>query len=110
MGAPAGPSPTQNEKGREVSLPAFSVRAVLKGSGAGDFGRIDLEARAHRRGQRDLANVLALGARGLGLDDRIDERVDVGLQVGDRKSVVEGTSVAVRVDIGGRRTIKKETT
>src|SRR3546814_12541085 len=29
---------------------------------------------------------------------------------GDRKSVVEGTSVSVRVDLGGRRIIKKKTT
>src|SRR3546814_11909967 len=28
--------------------------------------------------------------------------------VGDRKSVVEGKSVAVRVDLGGRRLIKKK--
>src|SRR3546814_19767402 len=28
---------------------------------------------------------------------------------GDRKSVVEGTSVSVRVDLGGRRSIKKNT-
>src|SRR3546814_12647254 len=35
-----------------------------------------------------------------------DRGVDHG-QVGDRKSVVEGQSVAVRVDLGGRRIIKK---
>src|SRR3546814_16399552 len=29
---------------------------------------------------------------------------------GDRKSVVEGTSVSVRVDLGGSRIIKKKTT
>src|SRR3546814_11446608 len=29
-------------------------------------------------------------------------------EAGDRKSVVEGKSVSVRVDIGGRRTMKKK--
>src|SRR3546814_14485684 len=29
-------------------------------------------------------------------------------RVGDRKSVVEGQSVSVRVDLGGRRSIKKK--
>src|SRR3546814_13890998 len=32
------------------------------------------------------------------------------LTQGDRKSVVEGKSVSVRVDLGGRRSIKKKTT
>ena len=45
-----------------------------------DFRHIDLEARAHRRGEADLADVLALGAGGLRLDDCIDERVEVGAQ------------------------------
>src|SRR3546814_11827269 len=31
-----------------------------------------------------------------------------GLQIADRKSVVEGKSVSVRVDLGGRRIIKKK--
>src|SRR3546814_17760924 len=33
-----------------------------------------------------------------------------GLHPPDRKSVAEGKSVSVRVDIGGRRSIKKQTT
>src|SRR3546814_19229264 len=32
------------------------------------------------------------------------------LRIGDRKSVVEGKSVSVRVDLGGRRIIKKKNT
>src|SRR3546814_11841901 len=32
----------------------------------------------------------------------------LGLQQGDRKNVVEGKSVSVRVDLGGRRTNKKQ--
>src|SRR3546814_12897654 len=31
------------------------------------------------------------------------------MDMGDRKSVVSGTSVSVRVDLGGRRIIKKKT-
>src|SRR3546814_15134387 len=47
---------------------------------------------------------LAVAVRGLG--GRARKRV--ALSVGDRKSVVEGKSVSVRVDLGGRRTIKKK--
>src|SRR3546814_18430457 len=53
-------------------------------SGAGDVGRVDLYAGAHRRRQRDLFDIL------------------------DRKSVVSGKSVSVCVDRGGRRTTRKE--
>src|SRR3546814_18897805 len=35
---------------------------------------------------------------------------DADSGVGDRKSVVEGKSVSVRVDLGGRRIIKKKKT
>src|SRR3546814_2490885 len=41
---------------------------------------------------------------GIHLDDDI---VDAECVKGDRKSVVEGKSVSVRVDLGGRRIIKK---
>src|SRR3546814_16121127 len=34
--------------------------------------------------------------------------VAVGVVGGDRKSVVEGKSVSVRLDLGGRRSIKKK--
>src|SRR3546814_13460286 len=34
--------------------------------------------------------------------------VEVPVVTGDRKSVVEGKSVSVRVDLGGRRSIKKK--
>src|SRR3546814_2135016 len=46
-------------------------------SGAGDVGRVDLYAGAHRRRQRDLFDIFALRARRLRLDDRIDESVEV---------------------------------
>src|SRR3546814_10977856 len=42
---------------------------------------------------------------------RCAERIDIdGVQIGlqDRKSVVEGKSVSVRVDLGGRRSITKK--
>src|SRR3546814_18911759 len=37
-------------------------------------------------------------------------RLGLQLRVGDRKSVVSGKSVSVRVDLGGRRIIKKKNT
>src|SRR3546814_13292512 len=36
--------------------------------------------------------------------------LEIGVDHGDRKSVVSGKSVSVRVDLGGRRIIKKKTT
>src|SRR3546814_13967743 len=55
--------------------------------------------------------VALLQARGIGLRTAVLTclRVDGGEQrIGDRKSVVEGKSVSVRVDLGGRRIIKKK--
>src|SRR3546814_14851886 len=40
--------------------------------------------------------------------DRVLSYVEVAKQEGDRKSVVKGKSVSVRVDLGGRRVIKKK--
>src|SRR3546814_13542817 len=40
--------------------------------------------------------------------DRVRARLRGERLVADRKSVVEGTSVSVRVDLGGRRIITKE--
>src|SRR3546814_2573192 len=68
---------------------------------------------------------LAIGAAGVGLvGDKTDrarhrtcavkralrsrERFDAREVIGDRKSVVLGKSVSVRVDLGGRRIIKKK--
>src|SRR3546814_12095518 len=39
---------------------------------------------------------------------RLPERTSHCIDLGDRKSVVKGKSVSVRVDLGGRRTIKKK--
>src|SRR4051812_22641274 len=49
---------------------------------SGGFAEIDLDARAHRRADRDLLDELALGARRLGLEDRVDERREILLEVG----------------------------
>src|SRR3546814_18123950 len=49
-----------------------------------------------------IASLLAAGAPG-----RVERLL--AIEALDRKSVVEGKSVSVRVDIGGRRTIKKKT-
>src|SRR3546814_13614798 len=55
-----------------------------------------------RLGRRKFLNTAAIpGLAGAGLS--------LGL-AGDRKRVVEGTSVSVRVDLGGRRIIKKKKT
>src|SRR3546814_15262968 len=40
---------------------------------------------------------------------RVDRRGDAGADDCDRKRVVSGKSVSVRVDLGGRRLIKKNT-
>src|SRR3546814_20520159 len=40
--------------------------------------------------------------------DIVDELAEDGVEGVDRKSVVEGKSVSVRVDLGGRRLIKKQ--
>src|SRR3546814_16878502 len=42
------------------------------------------------------------------LRERLAATVAVDFDTADRKSVVEGKSVSVRVDIGGRRIIKKK--
>src|SRR3546814_20369202 len=68
--------------------------------GVTGFGRIDY---SYRSGfWWDVLNTLREPNRHL-LD------ASIGVRTGERKSVVEGTSVSVRVDLGGRRIIKKKT-
>src|SRR3546814_16556613 len=52
----------------------------------------------------------AAGARRIERNGRPDSagRPPESARIGDRKSVVEGKSVSVRVDLGGRRIIKKK--
>src|SRR3546814_11317663 len=57
-----------------------------------------LERRAH------APEVTVVGGARIA-DQRLQNRRH--LEVGDRQSVVEGKSVSVRVDLGGRRIIKK---
>src|SRR3546814_11163886 len=61
-----------------------------------------LQMRETRRAY--LALVRLVGAVG----DEIDAELALGRFNGDRKSGVEGKSVSVRVDLGGRRIIKKK--
>src|SRR3546814_13025515 len=57
----------------------------------------------------DLHEQLRLPARlGAGLGERPHERRAVDRVDRDRKSAVSGKSVSVRVDLGGRRMIKKK--
>src|SRR3546814_14808191 len=59
----------------------------------------------------DHAGGIAALARDTGATVVASRRGAEGLRAGaqDRKSVVEGKSVSVRVDLGGRRSIKKKT-
>src|SRR3546814_19503113 len=68
-------------------------------------------------GRQSLAEASAWRARGLRPDacpiSPPDRRCRIdgdGGRAGDRKSVVSGKSVSVRVDLGGRRIIKKKQT
>src|SRR3546814_17047561 len=72
----------------------------------GDAGRrLSADAAEHR-----LAGDAALAEHDLArrVIGQID--VDAAAEPEDRQSVVKGTSVSVRVDIGGRRIIKKKKT
>src|SRR3546814_19759407 len=102
-----------------------------------DIGIVEHEGPAFLRGRLDdagaVASALAINhaegfATELLVDDRLVSRLcekrlenDISVRVdgpldhgftkapgGDRKSVVEGKSVSVRVDLGGRRIIKKK--
>src|SRR3546814_14699502 len=47
---------------------------------------------------------------GVAISETIEVRDGAGVSSADRKSVVQGRSVAVRVDMGGRRRITKKRT
>src|SRR3546814_20559546 len=61
---------------------------------------VPLEAAAHMGPRRDPRGV------GIAADDGVENRLMLRADQ-DRKSVVSGKSVSVRVDLGGRRIIKK---
>src|SRR3546814_14039360 len=54
----------------------------------------------------DFALALTIGLLGFLLVDTLEEGIEIGAEATDRKSVVSGKSVSVRVDLGGRRNIK----
>src|SRR3546814_16417322 len=88
-----------------------AIDLVFDGRDGIGFGRV----RAGHRflGKMDLRDVAAQERHPLDLDKNISAvRKDVLRALGivglDRKSVVWGKSVSVRVDLGGRRTIKKQ--
>src|SRR3546814_19927270 len=72
----------------------------------------DLVGALAHTGEHDALGRHAGVQRAAQFADRDDVGTDAGashpLQDGDRKSVVEGKSVSVRVDLGGRRIIKKK--
>src|SRR3546814_21000361 len=71
-----------------------------------------LAARLDPRSNRRMAGYSAVMAEA-GLADEslmVQTKAPSSVQGGDRKSGVEGKSVSVRVDLGGRRSIKKKTT
>src|SRR3546814_13983756 len=55
-----------------------------------------------------LMRLFAYGVDSSGGIGDLRHLIAYGLAAGDRKSVVEGKSVSVRVDLGGRRIIKKK--
>src|SRR3546814_11653484 len=91
-----------------VELAARQRRRHADDADIGAFGqRIDrlpvgIDARAQRLEILDAAYVVLERERG-GLG-RVDDRSAAE----DRKSVVKGKSVSVRVDLGGRRQLKKK--
>src|SRR3546814_12139968 len=82
------------------------------GGGGADVGELDGIQRAGRGHRHALAVAHAVEA---GLVDAQAGGVAAVVPIGqfdlprDRKSVVQGKSVSVRVDLGGRRIIKKKT-
>src|SRR3546814_20575696 len=72
--------------------------AAQLGALGGQEDHAEIGARAGRELLRQLAGRALLEVRDL----------DGGIEGGDRKSVVEGKRVSVRVDLGGRRIIKKQ--
>src|SRR3546814_10003257 len=64
-----------------------------------------LDEAERTRADRMLAHVARRDMAGIDARESRREQVDEGR---DRKSVVEGKSVSVRVDLGGRRIIKKK--
>src|SRR3546814_16852320 len=84
-------------KAKELHLKPLGVVVLDAGGHPIAFQRRD----GASTGRLQIATGKAAGALFLGLSSR---------KVGDRKSVVSGKSVSERVDLGGRRTLKKQKT
>src|SRR3546814_16927608 len=66
------------------------------------------DQRHQRHPQPEVAEVPYQRARPVRRIALADRGQPAAARIGDRKSVVEGKSVSVRVDLGGRRIIKKK--
>src|SRR3546814_14834683 len=80
---------------------SVSATQPILGAGGPADGRPTMTKAVHCDGDRSCFDVL----EGLGQFGR--EFGIFGAETADRKSVVSGKSVSVRVDLGGRRIIKK---
>src|SRR3546814_14732121 len=81
-----------------------------------DLRAIDRRYESQRRSKVATTDYIGFIEKIIGEERRIDSEIadveDTSADIDgrDRKSVVEGKSVSVRVDLGGRRIIKKKTT
>src|SRR3546814_17426032 len=105
---PARQSPVSEglpqQRARVAPLSAATLRHSL----------VNLRLRGGRRQggrQGRIASGLRLGCECVGVPPTAQRLVEIDQSergAGDRKSVVSGKSVSVRVDLGGRRSIKKQ--
>src|SRR3546814_12870538 len=84
------------------------LRAQLADGGRQFIGAAQTFAKPERHRRRLSFRVFDQHTAGLDLDDAIRGVAELD-DIADRKSVVEGKSVYVRVDLGGRRCLKKKT-
>src|SRR3546814_18742977 len=74
-----------------------------------EIGRADRDlAQAQRVDQQRVQRAQQDHAAGADQQQVVGQQQGFARGRGDRKSVVEGKSVSVRVDLGGRRTLKKK--
>src|SRR3546814_20279698 len=86
---------------------SFSLRRFFRWLTSDNFGERTLMIRRTSLLSTALVSVLCVLPNGaLAQDVAAPAEVDGGI---DRKSVVSGKSVSVRVDLGGRRIIQKKT-
>src|SRR3546814_19181875 len=83
------------KRGQRHDLPASAMNE--------EFSRVGGVAQFKRPGVANIAPLVPANAVDMAIRHRFAPRLD-------RKSVVSGKSVSVRVDLGGRRIIKKKKT